>query len=409
MPTTRSRSGASARSAKFPPFSLTRLLRTVFDPEPGERICILIDLQDPRDAEGFRFLQDPQLSIQRIAHDAFYQGLRAGALFELELAGGEMFAFKMTGGSNLDLPEQAWATDGRELQLVEDVLKQYDIVLCVSTFSATAPLTAFARQHGFRGATLHGINEIILNSGLAVDYLEVSRRAEKLRLGLTRADFVEIDFVFEGRTSMLTLQLGGQEAQKSHGLCRTAPDIANLPAGEIYYVPVGAEGAFPLQYEDGTVGLMEVSGGRVTAATLMRGRQETIDEHNRKLQTDPVTGELGELGFGTQDLPVSGRDIQDEKIFGTLHVATGRSDHLGGKLTPDKFTESSHATHDDILFSPSKTPEIMVPQVRMMRGAEKFVLLENFKPAPYMAGLLDEDTTRRRREKTAPPAEPGSV
>src|SRR5687767_4345708 len=121
MPTTRSRSGASARSAKFPPFSLTRLLRTVFDPEPGERICILIDLQDPRDAEGFRFLQDPQLSIQRIAHDAFYQGLRAGALFELELAGGEMFAFKMTGGSNLDLPEQAWATDGRELQLVEDV------------------------------------------------------------------------------------------------------------------------------------------------------------------------------------------------------------------------------------------------------------------------------------------------
>jgi hypothetical protein len=388
MPTTRTRP-APSRTSKFPPFSLTRLLRTVFDPKRGERICILIDLEDPRDAEGFRFLQDSRLTVQRIAHDAFYQGLRAGALFELELTGGEMFAYKITGGSNLDLPENAVATDGRELHLVDDVLKQYDIVLCISTFSATAPLTAFAKKHGFRGATLHGVNEIILNSGLAVDYLEVSRRAEKLRLGLTRADFVEIDFAFEGQSTMLTLQLGGQEAQKSHGLCRTAPDIANLPAGEIYYVPVGAEGAFPLKYEDGTLGLMTVTRGRVTNARLVRGNQETIDAHNRKLQSDPVTGELGELGFGTQNLPVAGRDIQDEKILGTLHVATGRSDHLGGGLTPDKFTERSHATHDDILFSPSKTPEIKVPQVRMMRGGEKFVLIENFVPVAYMAGLLD--------------------
>jgi len=367
----------------------------VFDPKRGERICILIDLADPRDAEGFRFLQDPRLTIQRIAHDAFYQGLRAGTLFELELTGGEMFAYKITGGSNLDLPEKAVATDGRELQLLDDVLKQYDIVLCISTFSATAPLTALAKKHGFRGATLHGVNEVILNSGLAVDYLDVSRRAEKLRLGLTRAEFVEIDFAFEGKSAMLTLQLGGQEAQKSHGLCRTPADIANLPAGEIYYVPVGAEGAFPLKYEDGTLGLMTVSGGRVTNATLVRGRQETIDEHNRKLQSDPVTGELGELGFGTQELPVSGRDIQDEKILGTLHVATGRSDHLGGKLTPDKFAEKSHATHDDILFSPTKTPEIAVPQVRMMRDGEKLVLIENFAPAGYMVGLLEPPAQRK--------------
>ena len=52
-------------------------------------------------------------------------------------------------------------------------------------------------------------------------------------------------------------------------------------------------------------------------------------------------------------------DIQDEKILGTLHVATGRSDHLGGHLTPDKFKVANNATHDDILFSPTKTPETM--------------------------------------------------
>jgi len=36
------------------------------------------------------------------------------------------------------------------------------------------------------------------------------------------------------------LQLNGQEAQKSHGLCRgLTPDVANLPAGEVYFVPTG--------------------------------------------------------------------------------------------------------------------------------------------------------------------------
>ena len=99
---------------------------------------------------------------------------------------------------------------------------------------------------------------------------------------------------------------------------------------------------------------------------------------------DPVTGELGELGFGTQVLPVSGRDIQDEKILGTMHVATGRSDHLGGDLTPDKFAKSQNATHDDILFSPSKTPDIKVSEVRMQRDGGSIVVLENYQPAEHL-------------------------
>ncbi len=374
----------------FPPFSLSRLLRTIFDPQKGERVCILIDLDDPREARGFKFLEDTALTIQRKAHDVFYQGLRGGVLFEFGLEGGEMFAYAKTGGSNLDLPEKAFATDGRELDLVADVLRKYDIVLCISTYSATAPLTAFAKQFGFRGATLHGVNDIILSSGLAVDYFEVSKQAEKLRLGVTGADAVEIDFEIAGARHTLRLELGGQEAQKSHGLCRGGADIANLPAGEIYFVPTGAEGEFPQRYEDGTIGLMHVTGGRIREASLLSGNAATVEAHNVKLTSDPVTGELGELGFGTQELPVSGRDIQDEKILGTLHVATGRSDHLGGSLTPDRFAEKMNATHDDILFSPTKTPEINVPQVRMFRGGATEILIENFEPAAYLRGLLGE-------------------
>lgn len=377
----------SART--FPKFSLSGLIRSTFAPKAGQKVCVLIDLEDPKDIEGFKFLENPDLSIQRNAHQHFYLGLKEGALTELGLEGGEIFAYEVTGGSNLDLPDLAIDPEGNHFSLEKDIYPNYDIILCISTYSATAPLTAFAKQYGFRGATLHGLNQVILSTGLAVSYDDVSADAEKLRLGMTRADWVEIDFECAGQTHTLHLELGAQEAQKSHGLCRgDEPDVANLPAGEIYYVPKGAKGEFPMKYEDGTIGLMKVSEGRIQKAELIRGNEETIAAHNEKLASDPVTGELGELGFGTQLLPVSGRDIQDEKIRGTLHVATGRSDHLGGSLTPDKFSHHKNATHDDILFAPHKTPEIMVTQARMHRDGEVKVLIERFEPSDYMNSLL---------------------
>jgi len=373
----------------FPPFSLTRLLTTVFQPKGGERVAILIDLADPAEITNFAFLKDPALTIQRHAYEVFYQGLQKGALKEMRMKGGDLFAYQITGGSNLDLPDRAVTPDGKDVSLERDVYPNYDIILCISTFSATAPLTAFAKQYGFRGATLHGLNDIILSSGLAVDYNEVSKQAEKLRLGLTKADWFEVDFEIGGRKHTLKLIINNQEAQKSHGMCRgPEADVANLPAGEVYYVPESAEGQFPMRYETGTIALMEVKDGRIVKATLIKGDQAEVDAHNAKLQSDPVTGEIGELGFGTQELPVSGRDIQDEKVLGTMHVATGRSDHLGGHLVPKLFKNAKNATHDDILFSPAKTPEITVTQVRMKRDGKTEVVLENYKPAPYLQNLL---------------------
>jgi aminopeptidase len=373
----------------FPEFDLKRLLTTVFEPEKGERVCVLIDLQDPSQVKDFGFLKDGTLTIQKHAYEVFYKGLKDRVLAELGLTGGDFYAYKITGGSNLDMEDEVYASDGTKLSFEKDVYTRYDIILCISTFSATAPLTAHAKKFGFRGATLHGVNDIILRSGLAVDYNQVSATAEKLRLGMTKADWVEIDYEVGDQKHTLKLILDQQEAQKSHGLCRgKKPDVANLPAGEIYYVPAGAEGAFPMKYEDGTLGLMRVKGGRIVHASLISGNLLTISEHQNKIINDPVTGEIGELGFGTQILPFSGRDIQDEKVRGTLHVATGRSDHLGGHLTPDKFKEAKNATHDDILFAPHKTPEIRVPQVRMHRNGKTEVLIEDYQPAAYMNGLL---------------------
>ena len=375
----------------FPDFNLNHLLDTVFAPTQGCRVCILVDFEEPAKwIKDFAFKGEEQFEVQKNALKYFYEGLRNGVLNELGMIGGEMFAYKYTYGSNLDLKDDVWNTDGERLSLDRDIYPNYDIILCISTWSATAPLTVKCKEYGFRGATMHGMNDVILNSGLAVNYQEVSDDAEKMRAALTGAEAVEIDFELEdGQILTAWLGLGGQEAQKSHGLCRgSKPDIANLPAGEIYFVPQDARGKFPMKYEDGTLGVLDVVDRDVVKSTLIEGKQSTIDEHNARLADDPMTGTLGELGFGTQVLPVSYQDIQDEKVLGTCHLATGRDDHLGGDIIPEMFKKHENSTHDDILFAPHKTPNFNVKEVRMMWNDRTEMVIEDFRPSSYVMKAL---------------------
>lgn len=372
----------------FPSFDLYRLLETVFKPKAGERIGILIDLEDPAGVRDLAFLEQDGHDIQKMAHKHFYLGLKNGVMERLGLTGGELFCYKMTEGSNLDLEDDAFCPDGRVLSFEKDIYPNYDILLCISTNSATAPLTASAKVHNFRGATLHGLNEIILNSGLSVDYEEVSKRAERLRQGMSNAEAIEIDFMIKGKLHQLRIELNGQDAQKSHGLCRVAPDIANLPAGEVYYVPTNGEGHFPMKLEDGSIALLTVKGARVVEAEFIEGNPETVKAYDAKVKSDEATGFLGELGFGTELYPIANHDIQDEKAFGTFHVATGRNDHLGGDITTDKFKQKNNATHDDILFSPEKTPEIDAPTVRLYKDGKVHILFHSYQAGDYLKELV---------------------
>lgn len=359
-------------------------MTTVFRPKPAERVGVFIDLEDPKEVQGAKFLQAGNHATRRIAYEVFYRGLIERQR-ELPFGGIEFYAYEPTGGSNLDLPATVVDLKGRTLRLVEDVLSQLNIVLYLTTFSATAPLTALAKKMGFRGATMHGCNETILRTGLARDYEEVSAKAERFRQALTRCDDVVLEFDTLGRSYRLTLGLGRQEAQKSHGLCHVPGEIANLPAGEIYWVPTEARGQFPMKFkEDGTLAVMDVAGLRIRQATLLRGSAAMVQRALALFQADPATGQLGELGLGTQVLPAAGADIQDEKILGTVHVATGRDDHLGGHLDPSKFKDRKHATHEDILFAPHKTPEINLNGAWMHKDGKEVLLIKDYQPTEFV-------------------------
>lgn len=377
---------------EFPKFNLTNLLTTCFGvPATEHRVCILIDLPDLSLMQDMHFVNDKNLTVQNHAVTQFLEPLRRSSGSEFKVSSVEMFAFKTTFGSNLDPEDEAVDDKGNILSLDRDIYPNYDIILAITDFSLTAPLTAKAKIHGFRGATLHGLNDIILNSGLSVDYNQISKQAEVFRKVLTCSDSFSISFETLGTSYTLDIHCNKQEAQKSHGLCPEGkPDVANLPAGEVYFVPEGADGSFPFRYSDGTLAEMVVEKGKIIEVKFLRGNIEKVNSRNQQLSDDPATGIIGELGFGTQLLPFSGKDIQDEKIFGTCHVATGRSDHLGGNLTPDLFNSKMNASHDDILYAPPKTPEITVTSVKMHKNGDSIEIFSSYEPTPW---LLDQIST----------------
>ena len=384
--------------SEFSPFDLQKLLVTCFGSsnEPL-KLCILIDLPDLNLIKSKSFATDEKFAVQKHAVDKFLIPLRNTILENFNVSSVDFFAYKTTYGSNLDPEDGAVDETGAPVSLSRNVYPNSDIMLAITEYSLTAPLTAQAKIHGFRGATLHGLNDIILNSGLSVDYNFVSKQAEVFRQVITFTDHFDINFKALDRSFKLTLRCDKQDAQKSHGLCPTGkPDVANLPAGEVYFVPNGAEGSFPFRYSDGTIAEMIVEDGAIIKSNLISGDQDIVDARNTQLKEDPATGILGELGFGTQLLPVSGKDIQDEKIFGTCHVATGRSDHLGGNLTPELFNSKMNASHDDILYAPHKTPEISVSSVVMHKNGETQEIFSDYFPSPW---LLDRVSTVYPAEK----------
>jgi hypothetical protein len=374
---------------RFEPFDLARLMRTVFELGSDESFGVFTDLPDPRAVVGFAYLLQEGLGPQKHAYHTLYQGL-IESREELGLRDIRFYAYEEVGGSNLDLPDLVVTPEGEEISLRE-VLERHTIVLYMGRWSATAPITALAKEMDFRGATLHGTNDRILASGLSVDYEEVSARAERMRAAMSGAESMLLEWEVANKTVTLTLELGGQDAQKSHGLVRTLGDVANLPAGEVYYVPIGGEGLLPQKFEDeaGTVAIFEVrERGIQGLSELVQGDEQLVKDYLEVIDFDPNAGQLTELGLGTQSLPWAGADIQDEKILGTAHVATGRSDHLGGDISSANFKDKMHATHNDILFTPVKTPEVKLKRVTMHRGGAKTVILEDYNPSPFVLSLL---------------------
>ena len=132
------------------------------------------------------------------------------------------------------------------------------------------------------------------------------------------------------------MSLAGREWKTDTGILRGQGVFGNLPGGEIYIAPIEDSAEGVLVIDKSLPGLlltepvrMVFEKGRVTQIEGGAGAEyleKAIAQHGES------THIIAELGIGTNpQARLQGNIITDEKVFGTIHVAIGRNDFLGGK------------------------------------------------------------------------------
>lgn len=216
-------------------------------------------------------------------------------------------------------------------QAVAQAMQAADIVICPTDKSLTHTNARIeAVKRGARVATMPGITEAMFYQGaITADYDRVKRLTEEMAQRLTQAHTARIEK--DGCT--LTLQLSGRQGVISSGVYKEPGQSGNLPSGEAYIAPLedGAEGEMII---DGTM----VGIGRLDSplrVAVKGGKLQSIQGEKAELVhvllESPENATLCELGIGTNDKALlCGVTLEDEKIYGTVHIAFGTNTSFGG-------------------------------------------------------------------------------
>jgi len=206
------------------------------------------------------------------------------------------------------------------------------VVVCITKHSLThTQARKQAAAAGARLATMPGITEdMFLEGAIAADYTEVKALTEKVTGMLTQTRKVRI----EKDGHALEFSIDGRSGVPSTGMYVEPGQSGNLPSGEAYIAPVEGSAEGQIVVDGSIAGVGKVSGPVVL--TVEKGRlvaAEGSEEGGKLLQ---MLGEgdgrlLGEFGIGTNNKArITGVVLEDEKVYGTIHVAFGSNNTFGG-------------------------------------------------------------------------------
>lgn len=210
-----------------------------------------------------------------------------------------------------------------------------DVVLAptIQSLSHTAARKA-ASEAGVRVGSLPGVTEDMLSRLMTGDLEEIRRRGWAVVTTLNRGSGVRITCP---HGSDLRIGIEGRLGIVDAGELGNRGAFGNIPCGEGFIAPVEGttEGTLVVNGSIADVGLLDtpvsltVREGHLVEATGAEGAQlmEMLTAHG------PDATSVAELGIGTnEEATLTGNILEDEKIFGTCHVAFGASAAIGGTV-----------------------------------------------------------------------------
>lgn len=210
-------------------------------------------------------------------------------------------------------------------------MKSADVVIAPTAQSLTHTNARIeAARAGTRVATMPGITEEMFSQGaMTADYSKVEELTAVVTEMLSKASVARI----EKDGHVLTINIRGRDGVPSPGVYREPGKCGNLPSGEAYIAPLedGSEGEMIVDGSMVGIGKLDsplhmvISGGKLRSVT--GEKSENLDV----LLKNETNGTLCELGIGTNEAAVlNGIILEDEKVYGTVHIAFGTNTSFGG-------------------------------------------------------------------------------
>jgi formylglycine-generating enzyme required for sulfatase activity len=326
---------------------LEKLFVDVFAPQPGDKVLFIVDLPKNRFPDH-KFWSDRRVMAKHW-HEVF-----TNLGHDLGFSVHPIFFYTATGGHNGPLPEGG-EMEGKEV-LLEDMLADTTILVAMTEYSATAPLMEFTEKYPhLRIASMPMVSPAMEQTALAADYSAIAKKVGVLAEKLGNASSARVIF---STGHELLIDLRYREAEVDDGKVhpeRIGTKVINLPSGEAYIAPYEGEvegvpskttGTIPLPCGKGFT-LITVRENRVVEVS---GSQSCVGDIQAFFELDDARRNIAELGLGVNDKAViTGNVLEDEKVWG-VHLAAGRSDHIGGVVGVEAFSHPSNVVHKDVVF-----------------------------------------------------------
>ncbi|MNO32140.1 2,5-dihydroxypyridine 5,6-dioxygenase [compost metagenome] len=243
---------------------------------------------------------------------------------------------------------------------IAEAMAKSDVAVCITTHSMTH--TAARKQAaaaGTRVATMPGMTDDMFSQGaITADYGQVKILTEQVAALLSGSRSVRI----EKDGLSLSFSTEGREGILSTGLYLNPGESGNLPSGEAYIAPVEGTASGSIKVDGSVAGIGALS--RPMVLTVEQGRLIAAEgEGGDKLLEMLGAGDgrlLGEFGIGTNNKArITGVVLEDEKVYGTIHVAFGSNNTFGGVVAA--------GVHIDAVVM---KPNVYLDDKLIMRGGE---------------------------------------
>lgn len=244
---------------------------------------------------------------------------------------------------------------------IADEMLKHDVVLLATTKSLShTKARENASRKGVRMASMPGITTDMMKRALGVDFYKIrkanneliSRLKDRHKIRITAKSGTGIEFHVKSRKWL------GDD-----GIYTTKGAFGNLPAGEIFIAPLEnkANGKIVVDASVGGIGKVDkhieikVKDGFI--ASVKGGK--TARKFKKSLKSR-LYKNAAELGIGTNyKAKITGNVLEDEKVYGTCHIAFGNNKHFGGK-TDVQF-------HVDVVI---KNPTIYADDQAIMKNGK---------------------------------------